>query len=72
MTDSEKLLLIMKYFEMNDYYRYNELKTAEHNLLHHSRTEPEPVLELYKQICYREMYNKVWRDISRILYDWQF
>lgn len=72
MTDKEKLLLIMKYFETNDYYRFNELKVAEHNLLHHPRSEPEPLLLLYRQICFREMYDKIWKDVSRILYDWQF
>ncbi len=72
MTDNEKLLLIMKYFNQNDYYRYNEYIEARNHLTHTPDTDVYAILSFYRQKCYREMFDKIWRDISRILYDWQF
>lgn len=69
MKDSEKLLLIMKYLHIQDYYRSNELKTAKENLCRQPKGDVFGVLEYYKQCCYKEMWDKVFDDLSKILYN---
>lgn len=69
MTDSQKLLLVMKYLHMQEYYRHNELQTARHNLDLHQKGDVLAVLDYYKQCCYKEMWDKVFTDLSRLLYN---
>lgn len=69
MTDSEKLSLIMKYFHMNDYYRSNELRVALQNLNLHKKGDVIAVLEYYKQCCFKQMWDKVFDDVARIIYN---
>lgn len=69
MNDSEKLLLIMKYLHNQDYFRSNELNTAKNNLYRQPRVDVYGVLEYYKQSCYKEMWDKVFADLSKILYN---
>lgn len=70
MEDFEKVEAIMWYLYYTAYHRENMLKQAEDNLLRSRRTDPFALLEYYKEQCYKEMYDRMFSDISKILYGW--
>lgn len=70
IEDFEKCALIAKYLHMTGYYIENEVTQAKNNLLKRQRTDALALLEYHRQLARKEMYDKMFRDISRILYEW--
>lgn len=70
IEDFEKCALIAKYLHMTSYYIENEVTQAKNNLLRRQRTDAQALLEYHRQLARKEMYDKMFRDISRILYEW--
>lgn len=71
MSEAEqKLLLIMRYLHSQDFHRSNQMKVAKNNLARLPKGDVYSVLEYYKECCYKEMWDKVFADISRLLYNY--
>lgn len=70
MSNEEKIALIGKYLHMTSYYIENEVTQAMNNLLNRQRTDAHALLEYHRQVSRKEMYDQMFRDISRILYEW--
>lgn len=70
IDDFEKCALIAKYLHMTSFYIENEVTQAKNNLLKRQRTDAHALLEYYRQLARKEMYDEIFRDISRILYEW--
>ena len=62
--------MIAKHLHMTSFYIENEVTQAKNNLLNRQRTEAHALLEYYRQLARKEMYDKIFRDISKILYEW--
>lgn len=68
--DFEKIVDIMQYLYYSCYYWENELRKAENNLLRCSRGDTYAVLEYYRIRTQKEMYDRIFADLSKILYNW--
>ena len=55
---------------MTSFYIENEVTQAKNNLLKRQRTDAHALLEYHRQLERKEMYDEIFRDISRILYEW--
>lgn len=69
MEEKEKFLLIMRYLHSQDYFRSNQMRVAKNNLARLPKGDVYSVLEYYKECCYKEMWDKVFTDLSRLLYN---
>lgn len=70
IEDFEKCALIAKYLYMTSFYIENEVTQAKNNLLNRQRIDAHALLEYHRQLARKEMYDEIFRDISRILYEW--
>lgn len=70
MTDSEKVLLLMKYLHFSSVHRENEFKQAQENILRARPADTFAHLEYYRACCEWEMYNRIYDDIAKILFGW--
>lgn len=69
MTDQEKVQLLQKYFHMHSFFIENELRTAESNFLKaFPRDDVVRLLEFYKAKCFKEKFDQIFSDVSRILF----
>lgn len=68
--DFEKVADIMRYLYYSCYHWENELVQAENNLLKRPRDDTYAVLEYYRIKTQKEMYDRIFRDLSKILYNW--
>lgn len=68
--DFEKIADIMQYLYYSCYHWERELRQAENNLLHCSREDTYAVLEYYRVKTQKEMYDRIFSDLSKILYGW--
>lgn len=50
------------------YHWENKLREAENNLHKNPRGDPYAVLEYYRAKCYKEMFDRIFDDISKVLY----
>ena len=69
-NDYEKLVDVMQYLYYNCYHWENELRQAENNLLHHPRNDVYGVIEYFQIKTQKEMYDRIFADLSKILYNW--
>ena len=67
--DFEKIVDIMRYLYYSCYHWENELVQAENNLLKRPRDDTYAVLEYYRIKTQKEMYDRIFRDLSKILYN---
>lgn len=70
MEDFEKVEAIMRYMYYSCYHWENELRQVEENLRRSPRGDPHAVLEYFKVKSQKELYDRVFADISKILYGW--
>lgn len=70
MSDSEKVMQLMKYLHFSSVHRENELRQAHDNLSSARHTDVVAHLAYYRECCYMEMYNRVYADLAKILFDW--
>lgn len=70
MRDFEKIELIMRYMYHSCYYWENELRQAENNLTKCTKTDTYAALEYFKVKAQKDLYDRVFSDISKILYGW--
>lgn len=68
MQDSEKVIEIMRYMNYSCYHWENMLRVAENNLMINPCGDPYAVLEYYRAKCHKEMFDRVFADLSKILY----
>lgn len=68
--DFENITDIMRYLYYSCYHWENELRQAENNLLHHPRDDVYGVIEYFKIKSQKEMYDRIFADLSKILYNW--
>lgn len=69
-NDYEKIVDIMRYLYYSCYHWENELRQAENNLLCHPRNDVYGVIEYFKIKSQKEMYDRIFADLSKILYNW--
>lgn len=68
--DYEKIVDIMRYLYYSCYHWENELRQAENNLLRHPRNDVYGVIEYFRIKTQKEMYDRIFADLSKILYGW--
>lgn len=71
MQDFEKVESIMRYLYYSCYHWENELRQAENNLLKRPRHDTHAILEYFRIKAQKEMYDRIFADLSKILYNWQ-
>lgn len=68
--DFEKVADIMQYLYYGCYHWENELRQAENNLLRCPRSDVYGVIEYFRIKTQKEMYDRIFADLSKILYGW--
>lgn len=68
--DFEKVADIMQYLYYSCYHWENELRQAENNLMKCPRNDVYSILEYYRVKTQKETYDRIFADLSKILYNW--
>lgn len=69
-NDYEKIVDIMHYLYYSCYHWENKLRQAENDLMRRPRNDVYCIIEYLKIKSEKEMYDRIFADLSKILYGW--
>lgn len=68
--DYQKITDIMRYLYYSCAHWENELQQAENNLMKRPKNDVYAIMEYFKVKSQKEMYDRIFADLSKILYGW--